>query len=84
MKNTDKLCRDFGCEGYVLLERNGKLFTYTSSNRSGWPSSITEVDQNYPLAQRYTPSSFRSKSRTVREGSESDKAISRREFAIEK
>jgi hypothetical protein len=43
MKNTDKLCCDFGCEGYVLLKRNGKFFTYTSSNRSGWPSSITEV-----------------------------------------
>jgi hypothetical protein len=43
MKNTDKLCRDFGCEGYVLLKRNGKFFTYTSSNRSGWPASIAEV-----------------------------------------
>ena len=43
MKNIDKLCHDFSYEGYVLLKRNGKLFIYISSNRSGWPSSITEV-----------------------------------------
>jgi hypothetical protein len=43
MMKVDELKRDFGGEVYVLVWRNGKYFTYASSDRPAWPSSVTEV-----------------------------------------
>lgn len=62
MEKADELRSEFGCDIYVLGRRNGKLFDYTSreGSRDGpsWPLSLTEVDQSYPRAERYTPASF--------------------------
>jgi hypothetical protein len=43
MTKADELKRDFGGEVYVLVWRNGKYFTYASSDRPAWPSGVTEV-----------------------------------------
>jgi len=58
MEKADELRSEFGCDIYVLGRRNGKLFNYTSRDGPSWPLSLTEVDQSYPRAERYTPASF--------------------------
>ncbi|PMD49856.1 uncharacterized protein K444DRAFT_604812 [Hyaloscypha bicolor E] len=58
MEKADELRSEFGYNIYVLGRRNGKLFNYISRDRPSWPLSLTEVDQSYPRAERYTPASF--------------------------
>ncbi|KAE8440723.1 hypothetical protein EG329_006774 [Mollisiaceae sp. DMI_Dod_QoI] len=57
-QKADKLRSEFGSEVYVLVRRNGRLFNYASRDGPSWPLNLTEVDQSYPLVERYTPASF--------------------------
>jgi hypothetical protein len=56
MEKADELRSEFGCDIYVLGQRNGKLFNYTSReelSRDGpsWPLSLIEVMSSILLIQ---------------------------------
>jgi hypothetical protein len=55
IEKADELRSEFGCDIYVLGRRNGKLFDYTSRDRSrdgpSWPLSLTEVVSGVLLIQ---------------------------------
>ena len=53
MEKADELRSEFGCDIYVLGQRNGKLFNYTSRDGPSWPLSLIEVVSGVLLIQGY-------------------------------
>jgi hypothetical protein len=51
MEKADELRSEFGCDIYVLGQRNGKLFNYISRDGPSWPLSLTEVVSGILLIQ---------------------------------
>ncbi|KAF2228443.1 hypothetical protein EV356DRAFT_581591 [Viridothelium virens] len=43
---------------YVLVQWEGKYFTYSSTNQNAWPPTVEQVEKSYPQPTKYTATDF--------------------------
>lgn len=49
MKKADQLARLCHADVALIIRRNGRYYTYRSTDHEQWPPSMTEIEASYPL-----------------------------------
>jgi len=58
MKKADQLARLCHADVAVIIRRNGRYYTYRSTDHDQWPPAITEIKESYPLPVNLLPRGF--------------------------